>query len=291
MVQLAVHDALNAIDRWYEPYLYEAWAESGAAPAAAIAAASREVLAGVVPSFGTEAQREKALAMLERAYTVALEQILDGPAKEAGIAVGQMAARAMPTARQADGAMATPAYTPGTAPGQWQPHPNPVPPNPPIAIPAMAAGNLAALLPQWALVTPFTMVTPWQFRLPGPPVLDSSTYARDYDEVKRLGVKDSAEPRAVDHWEHARLLALVNVVIDAGYIAGADTRYLYNFWRPITAIRSGDTDGNDATIGAPTWESFLNTPPLPDRPRIASPEGPPRRCSPASSRPTRSPSR
>lgn len=302
MVQLAVHDALNAIDRRYEPYLYEGRAEAGAAPAAAIAAASREVLAGVVPSFGSEAQREKALAMLDRAYAVALEQIPHGPTKEAGLAVGQMAAQALLTARQADGALATPAYTPGTAPGQWQPHPNPVPPNPPVAIPAMAAGNLPAVLPQWALVTPFTMITPWQFRLPGPPALQSEQYARDYDEVKQLGGQHSTQrtatqaeiaqywyesspagwsriarvvgtQRGLDRWDNARLLALINTVIADGYISGADTRYFYNFWRPITAIRAGDTDANDATVADPTWETFLNTPPLPDYPSTHSVAG------------------
>jgi hypothetical protein len=131
-------------------------------------------------------------------------------------------------------------------------------------------------LPQWAEVTPFVMTTPWQFRLPGPPALASEQYVRDFNEVKRLGAKTSVDRTAAQaeiarYWyesspagwsriarvvaaqrgsdirDSARLLALVNAAIADGYIAGADTRYLYDFWRPVTAIRTADTDGNDAT--------------------------------------------
>jgi hypothetical protein len=146
------------------------------------------------------------------------------------------------------------------------------------------------------------MATPWQFRLPGPPALASADYARDFDEVKRVGGKNSttrtavqseiaqywyegspqgwsrvarvvAAQRGLSSWENARLLALVNAVIADGYIAGADTRYHYNFWRPVTAIRAGDTDGNDATTADLAWETFLNTPPLPDYPSTHSVAG------------------
>lgn len=158
------------------------------------------------------------------------------------------------------------------------------------------------MLPQWRRVTPFTMAAPWQFRLPGPPALASAEYARDYEEVKRVGGKISttrtaeqseiakywyegspqgwsrvarvvAAQRGLDRWENARLLALVNAAVADGYIAGADTRYLYNFWRPVTAIRAGDTDGNDATVADAVWETFLNTPPLPDYPSTHSVAG------------------
>jgi hypothetical protein len=302
MMHLAIHDALNAIDRRYEPYLSERRAEPTAAPGAAVAAAARDVLASVLPSFGTAEQRTKALGMLETTYTAALAKIPDGVQKTQGIAAGQAAAAAMLTARQQDNATASPQYTPGTAPGQWRPHPNPVPPHPPVANPALAAGNLPANLPHWGTVTPFMMATPWQFRQPGPPPLKSEQYARDYNEVKRLGGKSSTErtaaqveiakywyegspqgwsriarvvgaQRGLDRWDNARLLALINAVIADGYIAGADTRYLYNFWRPVTAIRAGDTDANDATAPEPTWETFMNTPPLPDYPSTHSVAG------------------
>lgn len=82
-----------------------------------------------------------------------------------------------------------------------------------------------------------------------------------------------AAQRGLDRWDNARLLALINAVIADGYIAGADTRYLFNFWRPVTAIRAGDTDGNDATAPDPAWQTYLNTPPLPDYPSTHSVAG------------------
>ena len=102
MMHLAIHDALNAIDRRYEPYLAKRRAESSAAPGAAVAAAAHDVLAGVLPQFGTPEQRAKALGMLETTYTAALAKIPDGVQKQQGIAVGQAAASAMLTARQQD---------------------------------------------------------------------------------------------------------------------------------------------------------------------------------------------
>jgi hypothetical protein len=163
----------------------------------------------------------------------------------------------------------------------------------------MASGNLPAMLPQWGQLMPFTMRASWQFRLPPPPALTNELYTRDYNEVKRLGGKQSAArtadqaemarywyegspqgwnrigriiaaKRGLDRWEHARLLGLLNAVVADGYIAGADTRYLYNFWRPVSAIRAEDADGNDATVADPGWETFMNTPPLPEYPSTHS---------------------
>jgi hypothetical protein len=302
MMHLAVHDALNAIERRYEPYLYVGRAEPGAAPVAAIAAAAHDVLVEVIPAWGKPEQRGKALGIVDSAYNSALANIPDGQAKNHGIAIGKAAAAAILLARKTDGSGGPAQYTVGTAPGKWQPHPNPTPPNPPIADAALAAGNWPAMLPHWGQVTPFTMATPWQFRLPGPPALASPEYARDYEEVKQAGGKNSttrtaeqseiarywyegspqgwsriarvvAAQRGLDRWDNARLLALVNAVIADGYIAGADTRYFYNFWRPVTAIRAGDADGNDATAADVAWESFLNTPPLPDYPSTHSVAG------------------
>jgi hypothetical protein len=302
MMHLAMHDALNAVDRRYEPYLYFGPIDRSADAGVAVAAAARDVLVAVIPDWGTPDQRAKALPMVEAAYVAALARFPEGPAKAAGIVVGQGAAASMIAARKADGSPVAIKYTPGTEPGLWRPHPNPSPANPPIADPSLAAGNWPAILPQWAHVTPFTMATPWQFRLPGPPALASAEYARDYNEVKKVGGKSSTErtaeqteiarfwyesspegwsriarevaaERGVDPWGVARLLALVNATIADGYVAGADTRYHYNFWRPVTAIRAGETDGNDATGADPTWESYLNTPPLPDYPSTHSVAG------------------
>ena len=302
MMHLAVHDALNAIDRRYEPYLYEDKADPSADAGAAIAAAARDVMVDVIPSWGKPEQRTKALAIIEGAYGAALAEVPDGSSKEEGLAIGKSAAAAILIVRKEDGSSASSQYTPGTEPGKWRPHPNPMPPNPPVVDAALAAGNLPAMLPQWRQVAPFTMTAPWQFRLPGPPALASADYARDFEEVKRLGGKTSsartteqwkiarywyegspqswnriayvvATERGLDRWDTARLLALVNAVIADGFIAGADTRYLYDFWRPVTAIRAADTDGNDATIADATWETFLNTPPLPDYPSTHSVAG------------------
>ena len=299
MALLAAHDALNAIDRRYEPYLYDSRAEAGAAPGAAVAAAMRDALIGALVGFGTPEQGTKARERIELAYAAALAKVPDGRSKGDGIAVGQMAAAAMLNLRKGDRATDKVTYTAGTQPGQWRPHPNPVPANPPVADAALAPGNVAAMLPQWAQVMPFTMRAPWQFRLPPPPALTSELYARDYNEVKRLGGKQSTvrtdaqseiarfwyegspqgwnriariivAQRGLDRWEHARLFGLLNAAMADGYIAGADTRYLYNFWRPVTAIRAGAADGNDATTADPTWETFMNTPPLPDYPSTHS---------------------
>lgn len=299
MMHLAVHDALNAIDRRYEPYLYEGKAEPSADARAAIAAAARDVLVGVIPGWGNPEQRAKALTLVDSAHTAALAKVPDGPPKNKGLAIGKSVAAAILAARKADGSTAPSQYTPETAPGKWRPHPNPVPPNPPIADAALAVGNWPAMLPQWGQITPFTMVAPWQSRLPGPPALASADYARDYDEVKRLGGKNSsartaeqseiarywyegsaqgwsriarlvAAQRRLDRWENARLLALVNAAIADSFIAGFDTRYVYNLWRPVTAIRAADTDGNDATAADPSWEAFLNTPPIPEYPSTHS---------------------
>jgi hypothetical protein len=302
MLHLAVHDALNAVDRRYEAYLYEGKAEPSAEPSVAIAAAARDILIGVIPAWGKPEQRAKALAIVDGAYAAAIAKVPDGSPKKQGIAVGQAAAAAMLTARKADGSTAMSQYTPGTAPGKWRPHANPVPPNPPISNPALAVGNWPAILPQWGNVAPFTMAAPWQFRPPGPPTLTSIDYAKDYEEVKRLGGKTSpvrtadqsemarywyegsppgwsriarvvAAQRGLDRWENARLFALVNAAIADGFIAGFDARYVYDLWRPVTAIRAADMDGNDATTADPAWESYLNTPPVPEYPSTHSVSG------------------
>jgi hypothetical protein len=149
------------------------------------------------------------------------------------------------------------------------------------------------VLPGWGQVTPFVLPSSDRFPPAGPPALTSSEYAHDYQEVQALGVKVSAvrtadqeeiarfwfesspvgwsritrivaEDRGLDAWEGARALALVNLALADGVIAGFDTKYRVNRWRPITAIRAGDTDGNEETVGDPTWENLLNTPAHPD---------------------------
>jgi hypothetical protein len=173
MVQGAVHDALNAINRRYAAYYFEEPGASGASPDAAVATAAHTVLVGGLPSFGTPAQKVAALAMVEDAYLGALGRVADAAAKTSGVAVGRAAGAAMLTLRKDDGALRDAPYTPGTGPGKWRPHPNPDPPNPPIANADLARGYAPAILPGWGNVTPFTLLSAAQFWLPGPPALTS----------------------------------------------------------------------------------------------------------------------
>jgi hypothetical protein len=168
MVQGAVHDALNAITRRYAAYYFEGPAEAGASPGAATAAAANTVLVGVIPSFGTPAQKVAALALVEDAYVAALRGGSDGAAKTKGAALGRAAGAAMLALRKDDGATKDAPYTPGTGPGKWRPHPNPDPPNPPIANKELAPGYAPAILPGWGNVTPLTLLSGSQFWLPGP---------------------------------------------------------------------------------------------------------------------------
>jgi hypothetical protein len=306
MVQIAIHDALNAIERRYTPYAFVGRAAPGASPQAAVAAAAHAVMVGALsgditatggppPGFGTPAQNAAGIAAADAAYTAALAALPDGPAKTDGVAIGRAAAAAILARRRFDGATAIVSYSLGTAPGQWQPTPNPEPPDPAAGGPGLGP----ALLPGWGHVTPFALTTAAQFRPAGPPALASAEYTQDYNEVKNLGEKASAArsaeqssiarfwyessvvgwnriarlvaaPASLNPWENARLLALVNLAMADGFIAGFECRYYYNFWRPVTAIRAGDTDGNESTAADPNWQSFLNTPPLPDYPSTHS---------------------
>ncbi len=182
-----------------------------------------------------------------------------------------------------DGATDTVPVPPSTEPGEWAPTP-----------PAFAP----YLLPQWAFLTPFAMTDPAQFRPPGPPALNTAEWSADYQLTQQYGSVNSVA-RTPDqseialfwadgagtetppgHWNHiatdlartqglsleqnARLLALLNLALADAAIGAWDAKYHYNWWRPVTAIRAGDTDGNDATDADPTWTPYLVTPPFPE---------------------------
>ncbi len=298
MVQVAVHDALNAISRRYDVYYFEAPPDPAASPDAATAAAAHTVLVGVIGSYGTPAQKGATLALVDQAYAASIARVTDGPARNKGVAVGRAAGAAILTLRKDDGATRDAPYTPGMGAGKWRPHPNPVPANPPIANADVARGYLPSAIPGWANVTPFTLLSASQFWLPGPPALTSAAYARDYNEVKSVGGKVStartdeqtqiarfwfegpglwntiartvATTRGLDASDSARVLALMNIAMADAYIAGWKIRYVYDSWRPVTAIREGDNDGNDATVGDLTWDSHQNTPAVSDYPSTQS---------------------
>jgi hypothetical protein len=298
MVQAAVHDALNAIQPRYAAYYFEGPGLAGAHPAAAIAAASRSVLMEVFPAFGTPSQRAEAIALVDETYRNALNDVPDGKAKQDGVAMGQAAGEAMLALRKDDGATRGAAYTTVNAPGRWRPTPNPDPPNPTIKDPKLAPGMAASTLPGWGNVTPFTLLSASQYWLPGPPPLTSAQYTRDFNEVKTLGGQIStartadqteiarfwfegpgawyrvaravSESRGLNEWDSARVIALASLAMADSYIAGFKIRYVYDFWRPVTAIREAAVDGNDATAPDPQWNSLQNTPPVSDYPSTQS---------------------
>lgn len=272
IVQLAVFEAVNAIDGDYEPYLGIIDAPPWASPdAAAIAAAHRTLVV----------LRPDSAAALNTARATSLAAIPDGPAKEAGISAGEDAAAAMLLLRADDGWDDTVPYTPGDDPGDWQPTP---------------PANAPAFLTHWGLVTPFGLESGSQFRLPPPPKLNSKKYAEAYDEVKRVGRFDSpfrpqdrtdvarfyaaATPvqafnsaarqvsaaQGLSLSENARVFALLAMAIADASIAVFDTKYHYNLWRPVTAIRNGDLDGNDQTDPDPDWLPLIATPAFPSYP-------------------------
>lgn len=295
IVHVAIHDALNSIDPRYERYAFKGEVQSGASVEAAITTAAHDALVGAITvgalpftGFGTPAMQALAVAQADAERNAQLAAIPNGPAKSNGIVIGQAAAAAILALRSTDHATDLVTYTPGTQPGDWQPTPNPIPFDPPAP-----ADMLPAALPGWGLVTPFVLRRSSQFEPEGPPRLTGKRYARDYNEVKAIGEKNSAirtaeqtsiarfwyeaspagwsriagvvaQSQGLDLWDTARLLALVNLAMADGFIAGFETKYDFNFWRPVTAIRAGDTDGNDATVADPAWISLLNTPAIPD---------------------------
>ncbi|HEU4536798.1 MAG TPA: vanadium-dependent haloperoxidase, partial [Polyangiaceae bacterium] len=270
MVHLAVHDALNAIDKKYAPYRYTGSAP-GASVEAAVAAAAHDTLVQ---------RAAPAAAVVEEKYTAALAAVAAGPAKDAGVAAGKAAAAAILAAHGTDdlGGAAMAPYTPGTpGPGVYQP-------TPPLNI---------SILVGWGGLPPFALTSGSQFRSPAPLAVTSPEYATDYNEVKDVGAVNSTtrtaeqsetgnfwydaanrewhmaarkglDDVAADEWRRARLLALVSVAIMDGSISSFETKYNFNFWRPITAVQAGDTDGNPATAGDAAWQPFCATPPWPD---------------------------
>lgn len=278
IVQAAVHDAIQAIDKRFEPYHVTIPGASGS-PAAATAKAAHDVLVNLLPGQAT---------ILDTQYTDYLtSQGLS--ATDPGVTVGQQAAAGILALRANDGRVPNPLPPPflgGTAPGEWRPTPSNPPEGPPPSNAPMATPWLGA-------VPPFTLENGDQFRAKAPPRLISGQYAKDYNEVKAVGarsnstrteeqlhlayfyagnnfilwnrvLRDIGAARTANIGDNARLLALGTLAIADSFITAWDSKRHYVFWRPITAIREGDNDGNSRTAGNPTWEPFLNTPNYPD---------------------------
>jgi hypothetical protein len=284
MTHLAIHDALNAIDRRSRPYAFNATAKRGASPDAAVAAAARDVLVALVGQISAPfppACVQAGVASVEADYTAALAAIPDGRHKARGIEVGQAAAAAILALRAADGSdtpLVVNDFPQGTAPGEYR----------------FTPGTPFAFAPGWGGVTPFVLHDSSQFR-PGPPYpVTSRKYAADLNEIKALGGDGVTTPSARtpeqteialfwvessplqwnriartvsarhDQWAQARLFALLNMALADGYVSSFETKYHYNYWRPVTAIRAADADGNSRTSADPTWTPLVTTPPIPD---------------------------
>jgi membrane-associated phospholipid phosphatase len=279
IVSAAVYDAVNAIDRSYTPLFADVKAPRGASLEAAAAQAAHDTLAELFPT-----QQDT----FDAALAADLAGIPPGLPR-LGVAVGHEAARQILAWRSTDGSNDPSTYVPGTGPGVWQPTPRPNPNPPPAELP-----GLPAAAPQWATATPFCIPANSAFRPPPQPGLNSVEYTDAFNEVKSLGARDSTTRTAEQteiarfwagaagtftsggYWnqiaqdvaarrgnslvENARLFGLLNVAQADAYFAVWDAKYTYNFWRPVTAIRAADTDGNPDTSPDPGWAPLLVTP-------------------------------
>ncbi len=278
IVQLAVFEAVNSITHEYRPYLGTIPAPPGASPEAAAIEAAYHVLSFYFPNSASTLNTELANS---------LAQISNGQAKTDGIATGDAAASAMIALRANDGSSPPQFKTPGPAvPGEWQA----------TRSCPIVNGIASGIAFQWQNVTPFGIRNAQDFFLPPPPALTSERYAKTYNEVMTVGDVNSAE-RPQDRAdvatffaatsptqafnqaarqaaqqqgrslsENARALALVNTAINDSLVASFLNKYHYNFWRPETAIRTGDTDGNRKTEANPNFQPFITTPCFPSYP-------------------------
>ena len=270
-VQAAVYDAVVGIEGRYAPYRFHAHAPRGASAQAAAAAAAHQILVTYVPS---------AQAALDADYAASLAQLPDGTAKTDGIAFGNRAAGNLIRLRAHDGRNAPILFTQPPAPGVWRP-------TPPAFLPMSA--------PWLAFVTPLLVHSATQFAPPGPPALTSARYTRDFNEIKALGsltstqrtaeqtstatffsgsalvqynaaLRDQVTARHLGIVEAARMFAAIDMSVADAEITVWRAKYVYGFWRPITAINLADTDGNPDTAPDPSWVPLFNTPNYPEYP-------------------------
>jgi len=268
MVHAAMFDAVNSLERRYEPYLVQLPADPTTSKEAAAAAAAATVLA----TIDEKTAREVTVTLAT--YLASIPD--DGSAKADGIRLGEAVAAKVLEVRAIDGHNALDDYRPRTAPGVYVP----------TSITAAST---------WSKVKPFALTAASQFR-PDPPIsLSSREWATDYNEIKDYGRQSDAkrstqQTETARFWlmvgppayhpfvrqlvtakqmsvgDSARLMALAAIGLNDALIAVFDAKYHYNFWRPITAIRNGDIDGNDLTEREATWQPIDNTPMHPEYP-------------------------
>ena len=272
MVHVAMSDAVNSVQGRYARYVATGDLARDASAEAAAASAARHILLQLYP--GQKVAIDEAFATSTRA-------IPDGAAKTAGVALGEKVAALVQADRAADGTSAPDTYRPVATPGVW------IPTTPPI-------------MAQYAQAKPWVLKSADQFRPGPPPQLTSAIYARDYNETKSLGgmrntARTAEQSDIVKFWtqanispawqeaarqisaakglglaENARLFALLNMAMANTFINDWDAKFTYNFWRPVTAIRNGDMDGNDATERDPGWTPSNATPMHPEYPSQAA---------------------
>lgn len=273
MMHAAMFDAVNSIDGSYTPYLTDVPGSKKASIEAAAAQAAHDVLAALYPTrigiFDSE---------LETSF-----QGIQGHRLRQGIRVGQIVAERLLAARASDGWNVTPpSYSLPATPGNWQPTP---------------PANSAATFTHYPSVLPFAITSSTQFAPNAPPAMTSAQYAADFNEVKEIGAVNSAT-RTPDQtlvarlwanvntptnflfvWnnvaqsvslaedstsvERARLFALINISLHDALQTAFASKFQYGLWRPVTAIRRADEDGNAATAPDAVWSSLIGTPPYP----------------------------
>jgi PAP2 superfamily protein len=271
IVQVSVHDAVNAVTREYKTYLSAGRAHWNASPEAAAIAAAHSALVGLFPVQAPALNAARAASLAARGLTEA----------DPGIEVGECAAAAILGLRSTDGAAQAqfPYTAPGAGlPGVW-----------------VAVGTAPVVLPGWGNVTPWVLRSGSQFRPDAPPSLQRRRYARDYNEVRELGSLNSLmrtseqteigrfwtgtpsaiwnsvarqliEARDLNLSETARVFALLYLAASDAGIACWDAKYTFNFWRPITAIQNGALDDNGHTIADPGWSPLFPTHQHPEYP-------------------------
>src|SRR5438128_2656366 len=265
ILHAAIYDAVVSITRDAPAYVFSVNAPRSARPDAAAATAGHDTLVALYPTMK---------ATLDQQLASELATIPNGAGKQQGIQVGQAVAARLIAIRANDGSAATPQpFVPGTQPGNYRS----TPPNFP-----------APVFTNWGNVTPFVLNNAAQFRPDPPPALTDQAYAQALNEVKSLGQNTSttrtpeqtviakfwagpiwntwneiAENAALAHHTNlettARLFAALNLSLADSAIAFYDAKYHYQLWRPVTAIREANRDGNPATIGDPTWTPLAVT--------------------------------
>ena len=276
ILHAAIFDAVNSIERTHRPYRVSLRIDGAVSAETAAGIAAHRVLLELYP---------RQVESCDAALDATLENVPDGPAKEAGVTLGQRVAEQILTWRADDGSRRRVRHAPSSTIGLWRPTP---------------AAFQAAMLPQWRYVAPFAIRGPRDFLPAIPPALTSATYTEAFNEVKALGRRDS-QARTADqtiiaqfwddglgtatppgHWnriaqtiarqrglalaDNARLFALLNITMADAAILCWEGKFGFNYWRPITAIHEADRDGNPDTTPDGGWDCLLTTPPFPSYP-------------------------